>query len=352
LVGGNAPHSWLCRTDAQRERVVDMEGRIKRPRAISFAILAAALVASGPWIGWWTLVPMTLAGIGFAVAGQAAARSRRPEMGYAAAWLVAQVAIAFSIALTGGVDSPALSWLAIPVVTLSARFDGHGVTTGMLVTALLMLAVTVGLDPGATLASPQNLVFPMALLLAVASLSTALMRSDLEHRNESVVDVLTGMLNRRSLESRIAELEQQAAVTGETIGFIVGDIDCFKSVNDTHGHPQGDAVLVDVAYTMRKELRAFDLAYRVGGEEFLVVLPGASPQDAADLAERLRLAIELSPAGGMQVTMSFGVATSSPGPFAFAELFGAADAALFEAKRAGRNRVVTAETDALQPTPA
>ena len=323
----DAGPTWLCRDPSLRSRLVDMERRIKRPRAISFAILAVALLASGPWLGWWTLAPMALAGLGFAVAGQAAARSRRPEMGYAAAWLVAQVAIAFSIALTGGVDSPALSWLAIPVVTLSARFDGRGVTTGMAVTALLMLAVTFGLDPGATLDNPQNLIFPMALLLAIASLSTALMRSDLEHRSESVLDVLTGMLNRRSLDSRIAELEQQAAVTGETIGLIVGDIDCFKSVNDTHGHPQGDAVLVDVAYTMRKELRAFDLAYRIGGEEFLVVLPGASPQDA-DLAERLRLAIELTPAGGMQHHDVVRRGASSPGAFGFAELFAAADAAL------------------------
>jgi diguanylate cyclase (GGDEF)-like protein len=245
-----------------------------------------------------------------------------------------------------------VSWLAIPVVTLSARFDGRGVVAGLLVTVLLMVAVTVGVDPAATLDRPQHLIFPLALLLAVAVLSTALMRSDLEHRSESVLDGLTGMLNRRALDGRIAELEQQAAVTGETVGLIVGDIDCFKAVNDTHGHAQGDAVLVDVAYTLRKELRAFDLAYRIGGEEFLVVLPGAGTHDAADVAERLRLAVELSPAGGMQITMSFGVATSPRGPFVFGELFGAADAALFEAKRAGRNRVVTAEADALATAPA
>jgi diguanylate cyclase (GGDEF)-like protein len=351
-MGENAPHSWLVRTEAQRERMVDMERRLGRPRAISFAILAAALLGSGPWLGWWTLAPMALAMTGFAVAGRVASRSRTPEWAYAGAWLAAQVAIGISIAISGGPDSPAVSWLAIPVVTLSARFDGRGVAAGLIVTAMLMITVTFGVDPAATLDDPQNLILPLALLLAVAFLSTALMRSDLEHRSESVLDGLTGMLNRRSLDARLAELEQQAAVTGETIGLIVGDIDCFKSVNDAHGHAQGDAVLVDVAYTMRKELRAFDLAYRIGGEEFLVVLPGAGQQDAADLAERLRLAIELSPAGGLQVTMSFGVATSAGGPFAFPELFGTADAALFEAKRAGRNRVVTAGTGALAPAGA
>jgi diguanylate cyclase (GGDEF)-like protein len=351
-VGENTPGSWLCRTDAQRERAVDMERRLKRPRAISFGILALALLSSGPWVGWWTLAPMALAVVGFTIAGRLGSRVRRPEWAYAGAFVVAQLVIAFSVALTGGHDSPATAWLVIPVVTLSARFDGRGLMAGMSLTIVLMIAATFGVDPAATLAAPQTLIFGIALLLAVVVLLSALMRSDLEHRSESVLDGLTGMLNRRSLDGRIAELEQQAAITGETIGLVVGDIDNFKAVNDVHGHVQGDAVLIDVAYTLRKELRAFDLAYRIGGEEFLVVLPGAGMQDAADVAERLRLAVELSPAGGLRLTMSFGVATSSPGPFAFVDLFGTADAALYEAKRAGRNRVVTAAGDPRRPVPA
>jgi diguanylate cyclase (GGDEF)-like protein len=349
LVGENTPGSWLCRTEAQRERAVDMERRLMHPRAISFGILAIALLCSGPWVGWWTLAPMGLAGVGFAIANRLGRSVRRPEWAYAGAFVVAQLAIAVSIALTGAHESPAVAWLVIPVVTLSARFDGRGLTAGLIVTAVLMIAVTFGVEPAATLAAPQNLISPLALLLAVVVLLSALMRSDLEHRSESVLDGLTGMLNRRSLDGRIVELEQQAAITGETIGLVVGDIDNFKAVNDVHGHVQGDAVLIDVAYTLRKELRAFDLAYRIGGEEFLVVLPGAGMQDAADVAERLRLAVELSPAGGMPVTMSFGVATSSPGPFTFVDLFGTADAALYQAKRAGRNRVVTASGDPRVP---
>ena len=78
---------------------------------------------------------------------------------------------------------------------------------------------------------------------------------------------------------------------------IVADIDNFKAVNDEHGHQIGDAVLVDVAYTLRKELRAFDIAYRLGGEEFLVLLPGATLEDAELLAERLRVAVAAYPRG-------------------------------------------------------
>ena len=98
---------------------------------------------------------------------------------------------------------------------------------------------------------------------------------------------------------------------------------------------------MDVAYRLRKQLRAFDLAYRMGGEEFMVVLPGASLAEAEALAERLREAVEADPVAGLPVTMSFGVASDSEG-FDFERTFAAADAALYQAKQEGRNRVVTA----------
>ena len=101
------------------------------------------------------------------------------------------------------------------------------------------------------------------------------MKSDLEHRSSSVIDPLTGMLNRNALQTRIAELVAQAAILREPVALIVGDLDNFKAINDGHGHAAGDVVLKDVAYRMRKALRAYDLAYRLGGEEFLIILPGA-----------------------------------------------------------------------------
>ena len=108
------------------------------------------------------------------------------------------------------------------------------------------------------------------------------MRSDLEHRDEVVLDQLTGMLNRSALDRRIGELEQQSRLTGDPVAVIIGDLDRFKEVNDTRGHAVGDAVLRDVAYTIRKRLRAFDFAYRIGGEEFLILVPGADRNVAAD----------------------------------------------------------------------
>ena len=331
--------SWLCRDDADRERVVDMERRIKPTRTLTFALIAAALVFAGPWVGWWTLIPLALATVLFAIADRLTERIARPEYAIAAAWLTTQSLTAASIALTGGIHSPALGWLAIPVVTLGARFDVRGLAAGLALTVVLLLASTLAVDPQAVFDRPDYLVHALVLVAAIALLSSALMESDREHRSESVLDGLTGMLNRRSLASRVAELTEQSQIAGAAIGVIVGDIDNFKAVNDEHGHSVGDAVLVDVAYALRKELRAFDMAYRLGGEEFLVLLPGASASEAAELAERLRMAVGAFPAGGVDVTMSFGVASSPGGAFDYAALFAAADAALYEAKGAGRNRV-------------
>ena len=188
----------------------------------------------------------------------------------------------------------------------------------------------------------------LTTITAVAVLSTALMRSDVDHRTEAVIDGLTGMLNRRALDQRLHELTAQAQITGLPVAVIIGDIDHFKRVNDEHGHATGDAVLVEVAYRLRKSLRAFDLAYRVGGEEFLIVVPGADVPRAAELAEQLRAAVAAEPAAGLRITMSLGVAGSAGLDLDRARLLHEADTALYEAKARGRDQVVAAT----QPTVA
>jgi diguanylate cyclase (GGDEF)-like protein len=155
-------------------------------------------------------------------------------------------------------------------------------------------------------------IAPIALMIAVAMFQTVLMRSDVKHRADAVIDPLTGMLNRTALGRRAEELAQQSQITRQPIGLIAGDIDHFKQINDSHGHAAGDAVLRDVAHELRTTLRAFDLFYRTGGEEFLVLLPGADLAHATELAEALRAAVARAPLGGHDVTMSFGVAASAP----------------------------------------
>jgi diguanylate cyclase (GGDEF)-like protein len=162
------------------------------------------------------------------------------------------------------------------------------------------------------------------------------------------------MLNRKALETRVHELTMQSRLTGDPVGVIVADLDHFKVVNDTHGHATGDVVLRDVAYLLRKQLRAFDLAYRLGGEEFLILLPGSDLRQTADLAGRLREAIASGSVGeGMSVTMSLGVGASSHGEdLDYPAVFAEADAALYRAKRGGRNRVELAGEGLLEREPA
>jgi diguanylate cyclase (GGDEF)-like protein len=120
------------------------------------------------------------------------------------------------------------------------------------------------------------------------------------------------------------------------------DLDDFKRVNDTYGHERGDAVLRDVAYEIRKSLRSFELVYRIGGEEFLVLLPGVELTEAAQIAERVRAAVSEARPGELRLTVSAGVAAQSGAAIEYEKLFRAADTALLEAKRAGRDRVEAA----------
>jgi diguanylate cyclase (GGDEF)-like protein len=337
--------SWLCRDDFDRERMLDMEERVRPVRHRTFAILALSIAAVGPWLGWWPLLSLIPAGLFFSAADHLMPRTARPELLMFAAWIGSELTIAGAVALEGGPRVAALSWLAIPVITLSSRFSMSGVVAGVVIAACLVIAVAFGVDANAVLHSPELVTAPLALILCVAVLSTPLMHSDIQHRSDAVIDQLTGMLNRKALSVRVQELTQQSAVTGEPIGVIVGDLDHFKEINDTHGHSVGDAVLKEVAYMLRKQLRAFDLAYRLGGEEFLILLPGSDLAHAEWLAERLRARIGSERVGGeIPVTMSFGVGASERDePFDYAAVFAKADAALYRAKRKGRDRVCLAE---------
>ena len=290
--------SWLCPTEADRARALDMERRLQPVRAITFAMLAIVLIVSIPWVGWGTMIPLVISAVAFAVIDRRLDSVAKPEYLIAASWLVTQLAIATAVVMTGGPESPGVIWLIIPAVTLPARFGGRGAFTGIVITASLMVAVTVGVDPQAVADNPPLLLFRLAALAGVIVLILALSSSDIHHRGEAAIDGLTGMLNRKAFDGRIDELVQQAAVTGQPVALAVADIDHFKRVNDEFGHGTGDEVLSEVAYRLRKQLRAFDLAYRLGGEEFAVLLPGATANEAGAVAERLRGAVAQAPVAG------------------------------------------------------
>ena len=169
-------------------------------------------------------------------------------------------------------------------------------------------------------------------------------------RRLATIDGLTGLYNRNHF---FAEASKQSRITQRyrrPFAAIMMDIDHFKRINDTYGHPVGDEVIRVVAARLRATARDSDVLGRYGGEEFALVAPetGAS---ATMLAERLRAVIGAEPvqtvAGPLAVTISVGMAHVDGGEHDFNQLLARADAALYGAKQSGRNRVVIAPMDAL-----
>jgi len=165
------------------------------------------------------------------------------------------------------------------------------------------------------------------------------LRADVGHALEmALTDPLTGLYNQRYLLRHLRGLLSGAP--GGDIAVLMVDVDNFKSVNDTFGHPEGDRVLKTIAEALRAKTRVFDSIARYGGDEFVAVLPGTNASDAAAAAERLRSEIEVT----TRRTISVGVACSRGRWLEAEALLSEADAALYRAKRSGRNRVEVAPT--------
>jgi diguanylate cyclase (GGDEF)-like protein len=332
--------TWLCPTEFDRARLLEMEAKLGRPRAIMYGSLAIMFVVASYWLGWWILLALAGSVVGYALLRPRIATSERPEYVVAATVVNAQVLIGVGIALTGGPTSPAIPLLLLPIVTLPVRFSARGVVAGVAITVAVLLGSTVAVDPGSFADDPTYTLVGLAALPGLAAFAHTLMRAEIEQRAHATLDPLTGLLNRKALAGRFAEISEQAALTNAWVAMIECDLDHFKQVNDTHGHGRGDEVLKDAAYVLRRNLRSFELVYRLGGEEFLVVLPGLALEAALALAERLRVGIEHARTGGLPVTASFGVASARGAEVEFEPLFREADAALYLAKRNGRNQVI------------
>ncbi|MDE2362584.1 MAG: GGDEF domain-containing protein [Hyphomicrobiales bacterium] len=230
-----------------------------------------------------------------------------------------------------GFASAALIFVAL-VAALFYKHEPFEIVSMLVMTYLA--CVGASLNANRIIASEQRRHFAMALR---DKLRAAESDEDANH------DPLTGLGNRRYLEKRAGELWSVGAAEDRSVAAIVFDIDHFKLFNDTYGHARGDACLKRVAGCTHAELRELsDLAFRTGGEEFLILLPHVELDAAIGVAERIRRTIEgmamphESAAGGI-VTASFGAACAQVGACSLEELIEAADGALYAAKRGGRN---------------
>ena len=178
-----------------------------------------------------------------------------------------------------------------------------------------------------------------------------LQRTRLERDEQETLartDELTGLLNRRSMNVELEDLVRRPGLPGEELAVLLVDLDDFKGINDTHGHPFGDAVLKAVAGILRANVRPGDLPCRIGGDEFAVVFPGVTRELALRRADDLRRRIVEQPfelrgfGRKITVSVSLGGAFHRPGE-PIAELFARADRGLYESKRAGKNRLTWAE---------
>jgi diguanylate cyclase (GGDEF)-like protein len=337
-----AEDTWLI-DHAVRARLHEVTGRLRTARQVAFGLQLGVVLACVPELGWSPVATLTLLAGAFLAADRLMARMGHPEVVYAAAWSSAQILLAGTAAATGGPDSPLLMWLGIPVAAGVGRFTPRGLMAAVGLTVVLLLAATLGADAQRVADAPYVLAFPLSLVCGIALVGSALMRSEVEHRADAIVDPLTQMLKRKALAARGRELALQSEISGRPVGVVLGDLDHFKAINDREGHQVGDAVLREIAYRWRTTLRAYDLAYRLGGEEFVILLPGATEAEAHGLAEQLRAAVGDAPIAGQHVTMSFGVAVSGAGGFDLETHYARADAALYAAKDAGRDRVAVHE---------
>lgn len=166
----------------------------------------------------------------------------------------------------------------------------------------------------------------------------------MKYEQESVTDFLTGLNNVRQFDAVWNKLVGSASEKNERLSLLIIDIDHFKNVNDTYGHPVGDRILKELGKILKNTSRSFDVVSRNGGEEFSVILPDCQSELAIEIAERIRKAVEIhdfkvSSLDSINITVSIGAATYPETVTDTARIVGTADKCLYKAKRTGRNRV-------------
>jgi diguanylate cyclase (GGDEF)-like protein len=265
---------------------------------------------------------------------------RLPRRGLALLGPIGVVLIAYALATTPGPGDAAVLY-ALPVFWTTFFFGRRGA-------GAILVCVAIG-QAIALLAMPSADAYPGRWLdVMVSACGVALVVLVLEHRNELLMkrlaeqartDPLTGLLNRRGFDEHAARELAHAGRDKGSIALATFDIDHFKRINDRWGHVTGDRVLVHLAGVLATESRSIDVAARLGGEEFAVLMPGSDLAGAEAFTERVRRALLVSDSGLPDVRVSAGI-TATGAALEVQTMLERADSALYAAKRGGRNRTV------------
>ncbi|WP_323763211.1 GGDEF domain-containing protein [Maricaulis sp.] len=216
---------------------------------------------------------------------------------------------------------------------------GYSVTSSNMTLLTALGGAAVFIFIGAT-------IFRREMVNAALRLETAKKAAEVSmahFRERAATDALTGAANRAAIDQILAAESDRNRETGKPFAVVVFDLDHFKRVNDTFGHLAGDRVLIETVRVVKQALRTSDTLGRIGGEEFVVILPDVSGQQARLMAERMRkmiaaISIQVEGRGSVSPTASFGVTESDVNASA-TDLLARADEYLYRAKRGGRNRV-------------
>ncbi len=267
---GDDARNWLVRGDFEREHIRRSARAMASTHHGALGMIGLALVASIPWIGYKLMLPSILPLIAYHVVERRIGAMRRPEYALGAAWLGVQLSI-FAGALLADPGEPYMLILFVTMmIGMTAVFPTRGITVGSIVSMGLALLGGGLARPDLVFTYPGLIVPPVILIAGFSLMSSTAGRTAIDFSTQAIIDPLTGLLTRSALQSRLRELEKQAAIGAGQVSVIAFDIDNFKTLNDTYGHPP------EIASCARSAKRLAVTCARLSGDSVSEVTSSSS----------------------------------------------------------------------------